>query len=204
MTRFTFALILAFLALTVAPAILAAPISVRRSLKDDGLLSRRQPDGSGADGSAGSELTFEEMAAFLISTLSSHQSGQIENSSNMVKGSMTGDGITMVYIVSFPFVPSIFVVNAIVWEQTDLKGLAEKFSTANQKNLVTPVKDKDEDKTRAAISTFCTNHLSDLKKAKSDATELSKDKESGQTENAALATTVTAIYTWLVGECKKY
>ncbi|KAJ3718971.1 hypothetical protein C8R42DRAFT_723480 [Lentinula raphanica] len=173
MTRFTFALILAFLALTVAPAILAAPISVRRSLKDDGLLSRRQPDGSGTNGSAGSELTFEEMAAF---------SGQIENSSNMVEGSMTGDGTTM----------------------TDLKGLAEKFSTANQKNLVTPVKDKDEDKTRAAISTFCTNHLSDLKKAKSDATELSNDKESGQTENAALATTVTAIYAWLVKECKKY
>ncbi|KAJ3728763.1 hypothetical protein C8R42DRAFT_638467 [Lentinula raphanica] len=32
MTRFTFALILVFLALTVAPAILAAPISVRRNI----------------------------------------------------------------------------------------------------------------------------------------------------------------------------
>ncbi|KAJ3816833.1 hypothetical protein F5880DRAFT_1605900 [Lentinula raphanica] len=83
MTRFTFALILAFLALTVAPAILAAPISVRRSLKDDGLLSRRQPDGSGADGSAGSDPTLEALSAFY---------NQLESTTNQVTYMNLGNG----------------------------------------------------------------------------------------------------------------
>ncbi|KAJ3767691.1 hypothetical protein FB446DRAFT_707618 [Lentinula raphanica] len=83
MTRFTFALILAFLALTVAPAILAAPISVRRSLKDDGLLSRRQPDGSGADGSAGSDATLEALSAFY---------NQLESTTNQVTYMNLGNG----------------------------------------------------------------------------------------------------------------
>ncbi|KAJ3718969.1 hypothetical protein C8R42DRAFT_711201 [Lentinula raphanica] len=153
MTRFTFALILVFLALSIVPEILAAPISVRRGSRDDGLLSRRFQTGpEKSNGTLPEPSPFDKVKGF---------SDALNTTSDMVHE----------------------LYDQGVHDHTEeaLMNFAKVFDKFNKEKLDLAITAKDEEKAHGEIVSFCSSHEQDLNQATKDAKTLSgtiaKDKK---------------------------
>ncbi|KAJ3839007.1 hypothetical protein F5878DRAFT_660683 [Lentinula raphanica] len=145
MTRFTFALILVFLALTIAPEILAAPISVRRGSRDDGLLSRRFQTGpEKSNGTLPEPSPFDKVKGF---------SATLNTTSDMVH--------------------ELYNQGVHVHTEEALMGFAKVFDKFNKEKLDLAITAKDEKKAHEEIVSFCSSHEQDLNQATKDAKTLS-------------------------------
>ncbi|KAJ3974200.1 hypothetical protein EV361DRAFT_895997 [Lentinula raphanica] len=142
MTRFTFAVILVFLALSIAPEILAAPISVRRDSRDNGLVSRLLHE----SGPEKSNATIPEPTPFQRMT---DFSETLMTASEMSEG--FGDG---------------------GYTAEALKNFAEKFDKFRKEQLDLALKANDKEKAQKEILSFCKSDKRDLNQAKLDAKTL--------------------------------